>query len=111
MLIFSCIVIPASDDITFSIGRSTGVLSVNGTADRETHSRYLVQVKAYKASYDTNSFGAALATVVVAINDVNEPPEFLSSLYTVVISEAARIGTTLTSDLVAVDNDEVIICN
>ena len=80
---------------------------MNGTVDRETHSRYLVQVKAYESGHDTALLGAGFATVVLTINDVNEPPEFLNSYYTAVISEGASVGTTLFSGLVAVDNDEV----
>lgn len=42
------IVIPANDDVTFSVGQTTGVLMVTGSLDRETQSRYLVTVDVRK---------------------------------------------------------------
>ena len=52
-------------------------------------------------------FGTAQATVAVYINDVNEPPEFLSSHYTTVVSEGAGVGELLFSGIVAFDLDQV----
>ena len=52
-------------------------------------------------------FGTAQATVVVYINDINEPPEFLSSHYTTVVSEGAGVGELLLSGIVAFDLDQV----
>lgn len=52
-------------------------------------------------------FGTAQTTVIVHINDVNEPPEFLSSHYTTVVSEGAGVGERLFSGIVAFDLDEV----
>ena len=40
----SLLVIPADNEITFSVGRSTGELRANGTLDRETISRYLITI-------------------------------------------------------------------
>ncbi len=75
--------------------------------DRETHSRYFVQVLAHESGHESISLGAGSATVVVTIGDVNEPPEFLSSHYTAVISEDATVGDTLSNALRAVDYDQV----
>ena len=55
-------------------------------------------------------FGTAQTTVVVHINDVNEPPEFLNSHYTTVVSEGAGMGELLFSGIVAFDLDEVSYC-
>lgn len=52
-------------------------------------------------------FGTAQTTVVVQINDVNEPPEFLNSHYTTVVSEGATEGDLLFSGIIAYDLDEV----
>ena len=52
-------------------------------------------------------FGTAQATVVVQINDTNEPPEFLSSHYTTAVSEGVRVGEQLFSGVAAFDLDEV----
>ena len=52
-------------------------------------------------------FGTAQTTVVVQINDVNEPPEFLSSHYTAMVSEGVMLGELFFSGIVAFDVDEV----
>ena len=52
----------------------------------------------------------AQTTVVVHINDVNEPPEFLNSHYTTMVSEGAGMGELLFSGIVAFDLDEVSYC-
>ncbi len=89
------------------IGQSNGVLTVSGRVDRETHSRYFVQVRAYESAHTTLSLGAGSATVVVTIDDINEPPEFLSSHYSALVSEDAGMGDTLTNAIRAVDYDTV----
>lgn len=38
------LVFPPNDDISFSIGRTSGELAVSGTLDRETLSRYIITV-------------------------------------------------------------------
>ena len=45
--------------------------------------------------------------MVVLVEDVNEPPEFLSSHYSVGVSEGVPIGEILFSGELAVDGDEV----
>ena len=52
-------------------------------------------------------FGTAQTTVVVHINDINEPPEFLSSHYTAVVSEGVGVGELLFNGIAAFDLDEV----
>ena len=52
----------------------------------------------------------AETTVVVHINDVNEPPEFLNSHYTTMVSEGAGMGELLFSGIIAFDLDEVSYC-
>lgn len=37
-------VVPADNEVTFSVGASTGELRANGTLDRETTSRYIITV-------------------------------------------------------------------
>ena len=37
-------VVPPNNDVTFSVGLTSGELSVNGSLDRETVSRYFVTV-------------------------------------------------------------------
>ena len=54
-------------------------------------------------------FGTAQTTVVVQINDVNEPPEFLSSHFTAVVSEGVSEGELLFSGIAAFDLDQVSI--
>ena len=43
---------------------------------------------------------------MVHVSDVNEPPEFLRSHYSVAISEGAGPGDVLYSDVEALDQDE-----
>ena len=45
--------------------------------------------------------------MVVYINDINEPPEFLSSHYTTVVSEGAGVGELLFNGIIAFDLDQV----
>ena len=52
-------------------------------------------------------FGTAQTTIVVQINDVNEPPEFLSSHFTAVVSEGVGVGELLFSGIAAFDLDQV----
>ena len=54
-------------------------------------------------------FGTAQTTIVVQISDINEPPEFLSSHFTAVVSEGVGVGEELFSGIVAVDRDQVSI--
>ena len=71
------------------------------------------------ATYDSESVPQAYeppdadanaeATVVVHVRDVNEPPEFLRSHYSVSVSEGAKSGDLLYSDIEALDRDEVLI--
>ena len=49
----------------------------------------------------------AQATVVVQINDTNEPPEFLSSHYAAAVSEEVTVGELFFSGIVAYDVDAV----
>ena len=44
MSIYFLSVSPVNDDVSFSIGRSSGELSVSGTLDREALSRYFLTV-------------------------------------------------------------------
>ena len=39
------LVSPDSDDVVFNISRISGVLTVSGTLDRETVSRFIISVK------------------------------------------------------------------
>ena len=50
------------------------------------------------------------ASVVVEIENVNEPPRFLSSHYGATVSEGAGPGEVVFSGLEAVDPDEVCVC-
>ena len=65
-------------------------------------------LKAYEQ--DQHPDASSEATVVVHVDDVNEPPSFLSSHYSTSISEGVGMGTVLFTGLAAVDPDEVGIC-
>ena len=50
---------------------------------------------------------SSIATVVLQVEDVNEPPEFLSSYYSTLVSEGAQPGEILFAGITAVDQDVV----
>ena len=66
-------------------------------------------IQAYEDRHGMST--TAQTTVIVHVNDVNEPPEFLSSHYTTVISEGAEVGELLFSGIIAFDLDEVSTLN
>ena len=45
--------------------------------------------------------------MIVHVEDVNEPPEFLRTHYSAEVSEGAEIGEVLYSEVMAVDRDDV----
>ena len=47
------------------------------------------------------------ATVVLHVNDVNEPPQFLRSHYSASVSEGAELGDLFFSSIEAIDRDVV----
>ncbi|XP_017783736.1 PREDICTED: cadherin-related tumor suppressor [Nicrophorus vespilloides] len=93
----------SSNHRRFSINPVTGVISVSRNLDRETQSRVVLTVLAKNAGgirgNDTDE-----AQVIIAIQDGNDPPEFLQKLYRTNISEGATIGTKVTT-VKAVDKD------
>lgn len=60
-----------------------------------------------QAYEDSTPFSTAQTTVVVQVQDVNEPPEFLSSHYSVGVSEGVPVGAVLFQGELAIDEDEV----
>jgi len=52
----------------------------------------------------------SIATIVVHIEDVNEPPLFLNTHYIAWVSEHTNIGEPVHAFLSAVDDDEVNFC-
>ena len=47
------------------------------------------------------------ATVILHVSDVNEPPQFWRSHYSVSVTEGAGPGDLLTDEVQAIDRDEV----
>ncbi|XP_066141158.1 cadherin-related tumor suppressor isoform X1 [Euwallacea fornicatus] len=97
------LLVGSSNDRGFSINSETGAISVSRNLDRETQSRIILTVMAKNAGgirgNDTDE-----AQVIVTVQDGNDPPEFLQSLYQADVSEAAAIGTKVTA-VKAVDKD------
>ncbi|KAL1509863.1 hypothetical protein ABEB36_004537 [Hypothenemus hampei] len=97
------LLVGSSNDKGFSINGETGVISVSRNLDRETQSRIVLTVMAKNAGgirgNDTDE-----AQVIVTVQDGNDPPEFLQSVYQAEISEAAAIGTRVTT-VKAIDKD------
>ncbi|XP_053960517.1 cadherin-related tumor suppressor-like [Anastrepha ludens] len=97
------LLVGSSNDRGFSINAMTGIMYVSRHLDRETQSRVVLAVMAKNyggiRGNDTDE-----AQVIISIQDGNDPPEFLKSLYTTHISEAAPVGTKIIS-VKAVDKD------
>ncbi|KYB27849.1 cadherin-related tumor suppressor [Tribolium castaneum] len=93
----------SSNDRGFNINSESGVISVSRSLDRETQSRIVLTIMAKNAGgirgNDTDE-----AQVIVEVQDGNDPPEFLQTLYEVEISEGAPVGSKVTA-VKAVDKD------
>ena len=74
----------------FSIGSSSGAITVAAALDYETDSSYTLTVEASDGNGGTDT-----ATVNITVTDVNEAPVFGSTTYTFSVSEAAAIGTSV----------------
>jgi hypothetical protein len=88
------------DGVTFSVDEHARALYVTGPVDREKESSYTFEVQAYL----TQPMQFTEATVLVFVNDVNEPPHWSQSLYITYLSERAEVGDTI-YHLTAQDND------
>ncbi|XP_046802630.1 cadherin-related tumor suppressor isoform X1 [Lucilia cuprina] len=97
------LLVGSSNDKGFSINPSTGFIYVSRHLDRETQSRAVLTVMAKNygsiRGNDTDE-----AQVIISIQDGNDPPEFLKSLYMAKISEAATVGSKVVN-VKAVDKD------
>ena len=74
----------------FSIGSSSGAITVAAALDYETVTSYSLTVEASDGNGGTDT-----ATVNITVTDVNEAPVFGSTTYTFSVSEAAAIGTSV----------------
>ncbi|XP_037957800.1 cadherin-related tumor suppressor [Teleopsis dalmanni] len=97
------LLVGSSNDKGFSINANSGIIYVSRHLDRETQSRVVLTVMAKNyggiRGNDTDE-----AQVIISIQDGNDPPEFIKPLYTASISEAAPIGSKITT-VKAVDKD------
>uniref|UniRef100_A0A1I8PJD7 Cadherin-related tumor suppressor n=1 Tax=Stomoxys calcitrans TaxID=35570 RepID=A0A1I8PJD7_STOCA len=97
------LLVGASNGKGFSINPNTGFIYVSRHLDRETQSRVVLTVLAKNygsiRGNDTDE-----AQVIISIQDGNDPPEFLKSLYTASVSEIVPVGTKITT-VKAVDKD------
>lgn len=94
-----------SNNLGFSLDRSTGVLSVSGKLDSEQAGIVTLRVLAKNAlqtsvTPDTSD----LATVIVTVTDANDAPRFLKSVYYVRVQEEANPNQFVTN-VTAVDDD------
>ncbi|CAH0559968.1 unnamed protein product [Brassicogethes aeneus] len=93
----------SSNDRGFSINSETGTIIVSRYLDRETQSRIVLTVMA-KNSGGIRGNDTDEAQVIVSVQDGNDPPEFLQSLYEAEISEGVQIGTEVVK-VKAIDKD------
>ncbi|XP_044747791.1 cadherin-related tumor suppressor [Coccinella septempunctata] len=93
----------SSNDRGFAINSETGAISVARNLDRETQNRIVLTVMA-KNSGGIRGNDTDEAQVVVTVQDGNDPPEFIHSLYEAHVSEGALLGTDVIT-VKAVDKD------
>ncbi|XP_002037796.2 cadherin-related tumor suppressor [Drosophila sechellia] len=97
------LLVGSSNDKGFRIDTNTGLIYVARHLDRETQNRVVLTVMAKNygsiRGNDTDE-----AQVIISIQDGNDPPEFIKHYYTSTISEAAPVGTNVTT-VKAIDKD------
>lgn len=97
------LLVGSSNDKGFAINPETGIMTVSRNLDRETQSRVVLTVMAKNfggiRGNDTDE-----AQVIISIQDGNDPPEFLQSLYEATVLEEASIGTKIVT-VKAIDKD------
>ncbi|KAH8237858.1 hypothetical protein KR032_003993 [Drosophila birchii] len=97
------LLVGSSNDKGFGIDTNTGVIHVSRHLDRETQNRVSLMVMA-KNYGSIRGNDTAEAQVIISIQDGNDPPEFIKRYYTSTISEAAPIGSKVTT-VKAIDKD------
>ncbi|XP_046880266.1 cadherin-7-like isoform X2 [Hypomesus transpacificus] len=90
---------PGLFNITTDEDTQEGVILLLRPLDFETKSSFSLRVEATNRHINTNFLSAGpfsdTATVKVIVEDVNEPPLFSSPLSKMVVSEDARVGTSI----------------
>ncbi|XP_075069356.1 cadherin-7 [Mixophyes fleayi] len=76
-----------------------GIIAIQKELDYETKTSYILRIEASNKHVDNRflSLGPFMdtTTVKITVEDVDEPPVFSQKLYTMVESEAAKIGTSI----------------
>ena len=75
----------------FKIDENVGIITTNGTIDRETTSHYNLTVTATDGGLPQNS--ASVFVFVRVLDENDNPPVFTKENYTVQILENIRIGS------------------
>lgn len=97
------ILVGSSNDRGFAIGLETGIVTVSRRLDRETQNRATLTVMA-KNSGGIRGNDTDEAQIMISIQDGNDPPEFLQTLYEATVPEDAPQGTPVLS-VRALDKD------
>ncbi|XP_053322772.1 cadherin-7 [Spea bombifrons] len=76
-----------------------GIVTIQKELDYETKTSYTLRIEASNKNMDTRFISAGpfvdTTTLKIIVEDVDEPPVFSSRLYTMVESEAAKVGTSI----------------
>ena len=92
-----------SNDQGFKINKTSGVISVAESLDRELQNRFVLTVLAKNRGSilgnDTDE-----AQVIIQVQDGNDPPQFRKSEYQAIVAENVAVGTTVIT-VSAVDKD------
>ena len=76
---------------SFKIDENVGIITTNGTIDRETTSHYNLTVTATDGGFPQNS--ASIFVFVQVLDENDNPPIFTKENYTAQILENVRVGS------------------
>ena len=99
------VLVGESNNQGFSLGYSSGVLSVSGRLDNEQAGIVTLRVLAKNALQTSVTPSTSdLATIIVTVTDANDAPRFLQSVYNTRVTEGASPDSFVTN-VTAVDDD------
>uniref|UniRef100_A0A1X7VA24 Cadherin domain-containing protein n=1 Tax=Amphimedon queenslandica TaxID=400682 RepID=A0A1X7VA24_AMPQE len=92
----------------FSIGTTNGIVTLAGSIDRETISRYIVSISGqeYLSSGVMADSPPCYATIVLTVSDINDnSPTFFSGTYSGTVNENIELGHIVIATISAFDLD------
>lgn len=96
---------PENQDSPLSVGERSGILTLIKELDFETDGVYHLQIEATDSAWFSQSSTLNTTVIVLDVND--NPPVFLSTMFTTSVPENSEIGTTVL-DVRATDADSSV---